>query len=163
MAGDPAVVAKLEELLATLRGLGDPRRASLEWKQVHRLLEKTDLPKAGAAHVVGMRDVEALAGLVDQLRTPAPAAGESSAPAPGDVPDAETCRQALKAFRKRLALTKLDEESQLSRSPLSKGTDWMAVAAIELPGEFPDAVWLELVRQGKLRPLGHGMYSLGEP
>ena len=161
MTGDPAVVAKLEELLAAIRAVPDPRRASLEWKQVHRLLEKTDLPAAGAAHVVGMRDVAALAGLIDQLRTPAAAAGE--APAPADVPDAETCRQALKAFRKRLAITKLDEESQLSRSPLSKGTDWRAVAAIELPGEFPDAVWLELVRQGKLRPLGHGLYSLGEP
>ena len=161
MADDPTVVAKLDELLGAIRGYGDPRRASLEWKQVHRLLEKTELPRAGAAHVVGMRDVDALAGLIDQLRAPPPGADQPSAPA--DVPDAETCRQALKAFRKRLAITKLDEESQLSRSPLSKGTDWRAVAAIELPGEFPDAVWLELVRQGKLRPLGHGLYSLGEP
>ncbi len=160
MAGDPTVVAKLEELLAAIRAFADPRRALQEWKQVHRLLEKTDFPKAGTAHMVGMRDVDGLAGLIDQLRSPAPETGE----APAGVPDVETCRQALKAFRKRLAVTKLDEESQISgRTPLSKGTDPRAVAAVALPVEWPDEVWSELVRQGRIRPLGHGLYSLGEP
>ena len=74
MAGDLTVVAKLDELLAAIGGYGDPRRASVEWKQVHRLLEKTALARAEAAHVVGMRDAQALAGLIDRLRALGPGA-----------------------------------------------------------------------------------------
>ena len=38
MAGDPTVVAKLEELLAAIRAFVDPRRALQEWKQVLSLI-----------------------------------------------------------------------------------------------------------------------------
>ncbi|NQU75536.1 MAG: hypothetical protein HQ546_04370 [Planctomycetes bacterium] len=100
-----------------------------------------------------MRDVDGLAALIDQLRSPAPAAATVV------VPDAEICKKALQAFRKRLSLTVLDEESKLGRSPLSKGADSHVAAAIIPPSEWPESVWEELVRQGKLRYIGHGFYE----
>jgi len=153
MSDDSTVLAKLEEVIAAIGGYDDPRRASAEWKQAYRLLQEANLPPARVGHVVGMRDLAGLGELVEQLRSPA-----AEAPA-GDKPDADTCRRALKAFRKRLSLTVLDEESKLGHGPLSKGSD-ASVAAIVPPDEWPAAVWDELVSQGKLRYIGHGFYEL---
>lgn len=158
MTIDPTAIARLEELLAAIRGYDDPRRAGGEWKQVYRLLEKTGLPSGTVTHVVGMRDVTGLAELIEQLRTPAAAAG----PPPPDAPDAEVCKKALRAFRKRLAVTRLDDESRLGgRTALTGGRD-SRITAIAPPVEWPKAVWEELVRQGKLRYAGHGCYELTE-
>lgn len=157
MTSDPATVTKLEELAAAIRGYADPRRAGDEWKQVYRLLQKADLPSGRVTGVVGMRDVARLAELIDELRSPAQAP-----PPPPEAPPAEVCRKALQAFRKRLDLTTLDEESKLGHSPLTKGAGH-SVAAIIPPDEWPEAVWQELVRQGKLRNIGHGFYELGKP
>jgi len=152
---DAAIVTKLDELIAAIGGYGDPRRAAAEWKQVFKLLQKASLPADRIAGIVGMRDLVRLQEVVGQLRSPAATAGSLA-----DVPDAETCRAALLAFRRRSALTRLDEESQISsRSPLSKGENLQA-AAIVPPDEWPQAVWDELVRQRKLRCIGHGFYEL---
>lgn len=154
MAGDLATtIAKLDELLSAVRASPDPRHATGEWKQIFKLLQGTDLPKGRVTAVVGMRDVAGLAGMIDQLRAPAPAAE--------NAPDAEVCRKALHAFRKRLSLTVLDEDSSLGHGPLSKGGG--ATAAIVPPQEWPAEVWRELVRQGKLRDIGHGLYELAKP
>jgi len=155
MSPDADTLDKLEEQLAAIRRYDDPRRAATEWKQVYRLLQATPLPAGRVNGVVGMRDVAGLETLLDQLRAPA------AAPAAEDAPDADTCRKALQAFRKRLSLTVLDEESKLGRSPLTKGSD-ASVAAIVPPTEWPGAVWQELVRQGKLRYIGHGFYELAK-
>ena len=155
MACDPEIVTKLDELLTAIGGYDDPRRASGEWKQVYKLLQKTSLPPGRVTSMVGMRDVGRLAEAIAQLGAP-----ESEAPPPGDdAPDAETCRKALKAFRKRVSVTRLDDESTLGRSPLSKGGS-SGPLAITPPIEWPDEVWRELVRQGKLRDVGHGFYEV---
>jgi len=83
---------------------------------------------------------------------------------PGDAtspPTKEELKAALKAFRKRLKLTRLDAESQLGGGPLSSGRD-SAIVAIMPPNQFAQAVWDELVKQGKLKYAGHGMYELVE-
>jgi len=162
MTGDETTAAaQLDKLLAAIRAYDNPRRAAAEWKQVYRLCQKAGLPDSRFAGVVGMRDAAALAELIDQLREPAQAAAPADA-ADADVPDAATCRRALRAFRKRLAVTRLDDESKLGRGPLSKGAD-DSYAAIVPPDEWPEPVWAELVRQGKLRYIGHGFYELAKP
>ena len=147
--------AKLDELMAAIGGYPDPRRASAEWKRVFRLLQDAGLPAARVNHVVGMRDVAGLAELIEELRAPAP----DAPPAEDAVPDADTCKRALRAFRRRMKLTVLDEESRLGHGALSKGSG-SSVAAIIPPNEWPEPVWQELVRQGKLRYIGHGFYEL---
>jgi hypothetical protein len=117
-------------------------------------LQKAGLPTGRVTGVVGMRDVAGLTTMIDQLRSPnLPATTE-------ETPDAETCKKALLAFRKRLSLTVLDEESKLGRSPLTKGKDSQASAAIIPPSDWPAAVWQELARQGNLKYIGHGFYEL---
>jgi len=154
MTDNPTTVAKLDELLTAIRGYDDPRRAGTQWKQVYKLLQKSGLPAGRFTGVVGMRDTAGLVELIEQLRNPAAAApgGEAAAI------DPQTCKKALRAFRKRQVLTRLDDESKLGRGPLSKGPD-ESYAAIIPPNEWPEAVWQQLVRQGKLRYIGHGFYE----
>ena len=79
----------------------------------------------------------------------------------GQVPIApEELKKAFKAFKKRLKLTALDEDSRLGKGPFSGGPQ--GVVAITPPNQFPRAVWDELVRQGKLRDAGRGMYELND-
>ncbi len=70
-------------------------------------------------------------------------------------------KQAFKAFKKRLKLTRLDEESTLGGGPLSGGRD-SGIVAIQPPSQYPREVWEKLVEQGKLRRAGGGMYELVE-
>ncbi len=156
MATDATTIGKLDELAEAIAGYDDPRRASGEWKQAHKLLDTTDLPSAGLRHVVGMRDLGKLKELIDQLRI-ADDAGQPATAA--GAPDETTCKRALRAFRKRLSLTMLDEESKLGHSPLSKGTE-ASSASMTPPTEYPAEVWQELVDQGKLKYVGHGFYEL---
>lgn len=76
-----------------------------------------------------------------------------------DEPTKDQLKAALKAFRKRLKLTRLDEESQLSRRATTGGRE-SEIVAITPPSQFPQAVWDELVRQGKLKKAGYGTYEL---
>ena len=156
MAVDPEILNKLEELLAAIKGFDDPRRASAEWKQAFNLLKKTDLNANTVANVIAMRGVDRLVELIEQLKEPAM---EDLPPDP-DGPDDETCRNALRAFKKRLKLTRLDDESQVvSRDPLSKGSG-SGITSIIPPNEFEPKVWKELVRRGKLRYAREGFYEL---
>jgi hypothetical protein len=79
-------------------------------------------------------------------------------PAP---PGKDELKKAFKAFRKRLKLMRLDEESNIGGGPLSGGRK-SEIVAITPPHEFPQEVWDELVRQGKLRKAGHGTYEVVE-
>ncbi len=78
-------------------------------------------------------------------------------PAPSG-PTKEQLKQAFKAFKKRLKLTQLDEDSRLSRSPLS--SDKFKILAITPPNQFPQEVWDELVTLGKLKKAGQGTYEV---
>jgi hypothetical protein len=70
----------------------------------------------------------------------------------------ETLKSAMKAFKKRLKLTSLDDDSHLGKGAFSGGHT--GVFAITPPNQFPREVWEELCRQGRLRDSGHGLYEL---
>ena len=69
-------------------------------------------------------------------------------------------KSALKAFKKRLKLTRLDNDSRLNKSPLTGRAG--EIVAISPPNQFSEEVWDELARQGKLAKKGNGMYGLVE-
>lgn len=73
----------------------------------------------------------------------------------------EDLKRALKAFKKRLKLTRLDEDSRLGHGPLS-GTGKSQIIAIPPPNGFALEIWQELVAQGHLRSSGYGLYELVE-
>ena len=85
-----------------------------------------------------------------------------SEPLPAETVTPEMCRRALKAFRKRLKLTRLDHESSLGVGPLSGGRP-SGIVAITPPDRYPREVWDALVEQGRLRKASQGQYELVQP
>jgi len=81
--------------------------------------------------------------------------------APKDFMTPDSLKQALKTFRKRLRLMRLDAESRLGGGALSGGKN-SGIVAIRPPNSYPQEVWEELVKQGKLKYEGRGLYKLVE-
>jgi len=70
---------------------------------------------------------------------------------------AEILKKALKAFKKRLKLARLDD-STLGGGALSGGE--RGLTAVKPPDQYPLEVWEELSRQGKIKSAGYGLYEL---
>ena len=68
-------------------------------------------------------------------------------------------KRALGAFKKRMKMTRLDDESRLGRSPLS-GSRRDKVVAIQPPAGFGRAIWEELADMGFLKRDTVGFYEL---
>jgi hypothetical protein len=75
-------------------------------------------------------------------------------------PTREQLKRAMKAFRKRMKLMRLDDESRVGGGPMSGGRS-SGIAAITPPNQYPTEVWEELARQGRLKYSGNGMYEIG--
>jgi len=87
----------------------------------------------------------------DPQKTPPPAAPATPAP--------DQLKQALTAFKKRIKLMRLDQESGLGVGrPMTSGKK-SDIAAIQPPNQFPRAVWVELAKQGKIKDMGGGFYA----
>jgi len=97
----------------------------------------------------------------ENLKAAALRSADSASRLTADAPTSEILKAALKAFRKRLKLTRLDDASRIGRGPMSSGQG-STIAAITPPDQYPRAVWEALAKQGKLIAAGHGMYSLGQ-
>jgi hypothetical protein len=77
-------------------------------------------------------------------------------------PSPQELKAALKAFKKRLKLMRLDEESKVGVGPMSGGRS-SGIQAITPPDQYPDAIWEELARLGKLKHVGQGLYEFLSP
>ncbi len=86
---------------------------------------------------------------------------ESDAASTPEPPSQEELRLAMKAFRKRLKLSRLDDESRMGYGPMSSGQK-SGIVAITPPNQFSRAVWQELAKQGKIKHDRGGLYSLVE-
>ena len=76
---------------------------------------------------------------------------------PDDMLSPENLKRAMKAFKKRLKLTRLDDESGLGHGDKSRRAGIMAVRP---PDRYPQEVWDKLVEMGKLQNAGHGLYQI---
>jgi hypothetical protein len=72
----------------------------------------------------------------------------------------EELKKALKAFKKRLKVTRLDDESRLGHSPLSGNRG--RIVSIQPPGGFGREIWEELADKGFLKRDSGGFYELVE-
>ena len=70
----------------------------------------------------------------------------------------EELKKALKAFKKRMKLTQLDDDSRLGRSPLTGAK--ASVVSIQPPAGFGREIWEELAEKGFLKRDGGGFYAL---
>ncbi len=182
---DTKSLQTLAELASDLFLCEDTSQAKRLWDRVGKALQHVDADAARAGEIVSQQDVKGLTRLVNELTAPGrPASGAASTASPSsasttrgiparpaeqssgsdepvDIGDKQVLKRAMKAFRKRLKLTRLDEESKIGVGPLSGGKQ-SKVVAINPPTQFPQAVWDELVKQGRLTTDGHGFYSVVE-
>src|SRR5262245_51795043 len=93
-----------------------------------------------------------------EQQSEAPPAADAT-PATPAAPTPEELKRAYNAFKKRWKLTRLDYESRIGKSPLSSGAR-NTIVGIAAPREYPKAVWEELVKQGRLKHAGSGLYSM---
>lgn len=77
----------------------------------------------------------------------------------GPSPTPQQLKAAIKAFKKRLKLTQLDDQSRFGLAPTSSGRQ-SGIVGIAPPDQFPQSVWDELERQGKLKKVQSGLYEL---
>ena len=74
-------------------------------------------------------------------------------------PSEEELKKAFKAFKKRLKLTRLDEDSRLGHGPMSGGAK-SQIVAIQPPNGYSAEVWETLVQRSFLKREGVGFYTL---
>lgn len=174
---DTIMLDKLGQIVSDLYLADSPSKADKLWKSAATALGNLAANDAAVRTALESRSVEGLAKLVGELSAPgrqspskpAPAApaqvaatsspSPAAAAAPARTYSPEELKTALKAFKKRMKLTRLDDESRLGRSPLTGGQS-SGVVAIEPPRDYPFAVWEALVEQGKLKRAGRGFYQL---
>ena len=81
---------------------------------------------------------------------------------PEDALTPENLKRAMKAFKKRLKLTRLDDESSLGHGSVDKSRG-SGITAVRPPDRYPQAVWDKLVEMGKLHHAGSGLYEIPPP
>jgi hypothetical protein len=168
-------VQKLRQMVGEIRSPKGPMQLISSWELVKGLLSRMPADPAEVKRVCDARDIEGYEAVVAKLealdaqqRGGKPAPGKTTGPggaaaasaAPAVSPEmAHKMEAAMKAFRKRLKLTRLGEESKLGGRQLTSGRK-SQVDAILPPHEFGDEVWKALVASGKLLNAGQGFYQL---
>ncbi len=153
-------------MIDKLRSLADDieagKGAPAAWALIGRLIGRTPADPAAASAVVKAQDLAGLRALLNALEgktTPVPPpSGPSSASAPAAFSH-DDLGAAMRAFKKRLKLVRLNDESRLSGRLLSGGHA-SEIDAITAPNDFPHEMWQELAKQGRLVDTGGGFYML---
>ena len=150
---------KLRQTVDELRADANPLQTQAAWDLAGRLLSRMPVDGDEVSRACVEHDIGALDALVVGLEQPkaAPKQPVSDADA-ADVPEREQIA-ALRAFRKRLKLTRIAEESKLGGRQLTGGRS-SQIDAIIAPTEFPQPVWDALAKSGRLKDTGQGFYAL---
>lgn len=143
---------KLREVTDTIGTSKNGLQIVDAWALAGRLLTRFPVDAGESRRVLSEKDHLRLDALVRGLENPAPKVQAGAGVSEGDM------TAALKAFRKRLKLTRLDQESKLGGRYTSGGKK-SDINAIVPPTEFATDVWRALEDAGKLRRVGGGMYE----
>ncbi|MHC4932200.1 MAG: hypothetical protein ACYTGV_08435 [Planctomycetota bacterium] len=138
----------LTDVVAELQVGADPDRS---WAEASRALEAAREEDDVELYVaVDERDFDTLRTIVRQWTS-----GERVLVRH----DRDVLKRALKAFRKRLKLVRLDAESTVGGGPMSSGRE-SDIVGVRPPDQYPQEVWDELVRQKRLIRAPDGIYEL---
>ncbi|MBX3390274.1 MAG: hypothetical protein KF691_12570 [Phycisphaeraceae bacterium] len=146
------VLEKVRSVSKELRaGKGN---AAESWALVSRLLARLTSDGVRVEQVVKARDLDGLEALIDAIE------GKVDAAAATPIPEfpASELDAAMRAFHKRIKVSRLADESRLGGRYTSGGRH-SDIDAIKPPDGFPDQIWQALVRAGKLKDMGGGFYS----
>lgn len=145
---------KLREVTDAIAAADNGLKIVDSWALAGRLLSRFPVDAAESARVLKEKDHAGLDRLVHGLENPTPKAP----PRPTREVSEGDMKAAMRAFHKRLKLTRLDDESKLGGRYTSSGRK-SQVDAIIPPNDFPQDVWDALVRAGRLTPVGKGFYA----
>ncbi len=149
---------KLRQVVEDIRDNKDPMKLQANWDLAVRLISRFPADQDAAMQAYKDKDFDAFDAILTQIENPAKQQDDADN---GPVEVTSEMREALKAFRKRLKLTRLDDESRIGNRQLTGGLR-SEIDAIEPPREFSDKVWKDLARAGVLKHTGQGFYQLVE-
>jgi hypothetical protein len=147
---DPQMALLSKFLEAVLADLATDPGSAEPWNRAQQALATTRTKEPEIAALVDARDAVGLRLLVDQWTSGARHLPEQ---------DREVLKRAGKAFRKSMKVTRLHDESGLTRNPMTRGQR-SSILGITPPPRYPQEVWEELARQGRLIQSKHGIYEL---
>ena len=155
------IVEKLRSLADEIAGHGNALKVQEAWAMVERLHVRAPVDQSAVAAACASRDAAALQRAladkpVDDMRVDLKTseAGDGAAEFSHD-----DLAAAMRAFKKRLKLARLNEESRLGSRQLTGGKR-SEIDAIVAPTEFPEALWKRLANEGRLVDTGGGFYAL---
>lgn len=146
------VIQKLRALHTDIAAAQERLKIVDAWALAERLALRLPVNLDEAQRVFAEKDAEGLNALIAKLEDP-PKPAESLP----DYTEAELTH-ALKAFRKRLKVQRLADESRLGGRYTSGGRQ-SNIDAITPPEDFPPEIWKVLARDGKLKDTGQGFYA----
>ncbi len=149
-------IQKLRQVVTEIQTAKEPPVQT--WALAGRLLQRMPVDQKEAQRICLELDTAALDAIVTTVENPQPAPENNDADAVANV-TAQDMTAALRAFKKRLKLTRLGDESKLGGRHLTAGHT-SEVDAIIPPDDFPKAVWKALVKAEKLKYTGQGFYAL---
>lgn len=148
------ITQKLRQLHTDIAAAKDGFKIVDAWALAERLVLRFPVDLDAAARVFKDKDAAGLLSLIERIERP------PTRPA-GPLPEFshDDLAAALRAFKHRLKVVRLNDESRLGGRYTSGGRA-SKIDAIEPPGEFDPAVWRVLARDGLLRDTGGGFYAL---
>lgn len=150
---------KLRQLHGEITQARDGFRVVDSWTLAKRLLSRLPVDQTEVTRVCSAQDADGFDALIKALESP---------PAPVEKPLKGFTQKerdaAMGAFKRRLKIVQLNDESRLGGRYTSGGRK-SGIDAIEPPKEFDREVWAALAAEGRLERVGGGMYALapGEP
>lgn len=147
---DPATALVSRLLEACVVELRTDPAATAPWTRAREALDSVRATDPDVAAAIEGSDFAALKAIVEHW---------DSGKRPLPAQDVEVMRRAMKAFRKSMKVTRLDDESRIGKNPMSDGGG-SSITGITAPPRFSRDVWSELVRRGELRGGRQGLYEL---
>jgi hypothetical protein len=148
------ILEKARSVAEDIKKGKDPVKLMNDWELAGRILGRLTKDLSEVKRVCTERDIAGLEALLDKIE------GKVTAAASVELPEfpGEELDRALRAFKKRLQVNRLADESRLGGRYTSGGRK-SSIDAIQPPDEFPREIWLVLVRDGKLKDMGGGFFG----
>lgn len=152
------VLQKLRSLHADIAEAKDGLKVVDAWALAERLLARLPADQGEVARACKERDAAGLLAILDRLEHPEPARPAVD-PGAAQAFTHDDRLAAMRAFKKRLKLLRLNDESRLGGRYTSGGRT-SKIDAIEPPTSHPREMWKLLAAEGKLIDTGDGFYML---
>lgn len=148
------VTQKLRQLHADIAEAKDGFKIVDAWALAERLTLRLPVDLDKASRVFKEKDADGFLAIIDRLENPPK---KETEPLPDFHHD--DLAAAMRAFKKRLKIIRLNDESKLGGRYTSGGRK-SQVDAIEPPNDFDAKIWKVLARDGRLIDTGGGFYQL---